>query len=162
MRRGQGWIGIWLVVASTLAGPAAAQDPAPITQEEIQQLYQQIEAAENRRDVNTVLGYLAEECVVTIAHHGQMIRLTRSEYYEQIAKGLKSAKDYRYASKIRQVTINGPMAMVESVATESLTGADGYALESIMNQSTLVKRVDGRLKIFAVYATPSDAPAQPG
>jgi ketosteroid isomerase-like protein len=153
------WVGVVLAVVGLLNSSVSASE---ITEAEVRTLYERIEDAVNRRNVRDIMSYLADDCIITVVINGQHFRWTREEYEDQVVKGWLIAKTYHYDSDIRQITINGPMAMVESVATEQMITADGQALYSVMHESTLLERVGPSLKVAAVQATPTDDPQGSG
>ena len=145
-----------------------ARTQGTITEAQVQQLVDGMDAAMTRRDVGAMLGYLAGDAVVEVEYHLpqglQFKRFNKEEYaaYLRDAAELASAPDYRRENTQIVMAPSAHYAELTTTMRQTIR-VQGEPLPGMTRSKSMVELRDGRAQITLLRAvTTFDLPEQTG
>jgi hypothetical protein len=139
-----------------------------ITQAQVQELVDGMDAATTRHDVDAMLGYLAVDVVVEIEYRLpqglQFKRFNKEEYAAQLRGGteLSSTPDYRRDSTQIVLAPNAHYAELTSALRQTIR-VQGEPLPAVTRSKSMVELRDGRAQITLLRTvTTFDVPTKTG
>ena len=144
---------IFLLLAICLFGfTGCSSEQNKITEPEVLDLMNKIEAAAKNKDVDAVVANISEKAQIkltmTASGQTQTFTLNRDQYRDFSKKALAAASNYTYSRQNTQVQISpdGKTAVVTDEVTESAT-VNGQVSRSVATETATVGRENGKLVI---------------
>ena len=133
----------------SLTGGAAEK---AISEPEVLDLLNKIEAAAKKKDANGVVGNISEKAqiraTVTASGQTQTLTLSRGQYRIMVQQSFETGSNYVYNRQNTQVKISpdGKTAIATDEVTESLT-VNGRVVSSVASEVATIGRENGNLVI---------------
>jgi hypothetical protein len=144
----------------------ATQTLGKLTEAQVQELADGIEAAMTRRDMNALLGYLARDAVVEVEYRLpqglQFKRFNKEEYATHLHDGSEfaSAPDYRRENTRMLLAPNARYAELTTALRQTIR-VEGKPLPGVTRSKAMVELRDGHAQIILLRTvTTFDSPEQ--
>lgn len=139
-------VACWGVVSLYHFGHAAE---TPMTQKEVLAFLKNVETATQKRDFIAVGSFMAPGATIELHFNGQPpTKLTREQYVMNAVGGASQYSNYFYKSVVKDIQFKGKTkAVVSAHGYERVTSDEHGTIYCMMNQKTLVEKLNGKLMI---------------
>lgn len=140
------------LILNLSALPTDAAAPGRLTETEVRQFMNQVNAAAQKRDHSKVLVFFAPDAAIKMTTQGQTKNLSRVEYYEMMEKGGANTSNYSYNATIQSIQIKQNRAVVVMTVNERISSPSFGALSSVAKETALVEKRNGKLYMTQLAA----------
>jgi uncharacterized protein YcfL len=149
---------VFLLIALCLFSFTGCSEDKKITEQEVQEVLNNIDVAAKNKDADAVLAYMSEKLqlksTVVVSGKSQTSTLNRDQYRDMMKKMFAIASNYTYNRQNTQVKISpdGKSVIVSSEVTESIT-VNGQVIRTVANEVASLVKENGKLVTLYVEAS---------
>jgi hypothetical protein len=143
-----------LLLACALLGaaPLAAEE---LTERDLKAFIAKMDDAIARRDVDTIIGRIAEHAVISVTVNTfgqtQTLRMNKRQYRQMLETAWAGASGYEYDRSNEKITIAGDQATITADIAESMV-LEGQKVDTKARERATVESFDGTLMLTQLVA----------
>jgi hypothetical protein len=143
---------LFFACALLASAPLAAEE---LTERDLKAFIAKLDDAIARRDVDTIIGRIAEHAVISVTVNTfgqtQTLRMNKRQYGEMLNVAWSGASSYEYDRSNEKITIAGDQATITADITESIV-VEGQKVDTKARERATVESFDGTLMLTQLVA----------